>query len=274
MEMKPAEFILERQLAWMLVAFLLGACVTAQTLQALAPRAGESKSPTPNQQTQANQHQAEDVRGTQESPAVVRMLPIPRNPEEAEQEQADRERQTATNRWLIGLTGAVALFTLGLIVVGVLQWLTYNATLATTRTLERARFAIEKRKIEGLVGGRVRIEFEAANRGRSVAAVTRTAETVYFLPSLPQPPIGPPWKESPEVVQVGEPVVVELVVESVNPDQAKGIKDGTHLLHVVGRIEYSDVFKETHVRGYAFTYDEKGQTFHPPKNAPGYNFET
>jgi hypothetical protein len=34
-----------------------------------------------------------------------------------------------------------------------------------------------------------------------------------------------------------------------------------------------DVFDNVHERAFVFAYDADASTFHPPKDAPGYNYE-
>jgi hypothetical protein len=49
--------------------------------------------------------------------------------------------------WMIGLTAAVALFTCGLVVVDVLQWRTYQASLDTTNLGDFRLIAIQVRDV-------------------------------------------------------------------------------------------------------------------------------
>ena len=73
-------------------------------------------------------------------------------------------------------------------------------------------------------------------------------------------------------MQAGDPLVFELVIQSLTPEQSKSLAAGTSLIHVVGRIEYVDVFGKTHIRAYAFAFD--GRQHFMPVDTPGYNYET
>jgi len=92
--------------------------------------------------------------------------------------------------------------------------------------LERARFSVENRKIQMLDGGKkLRVEFEAINRGRSVATVRRTALELYIVPRLPQPPVFPPWStQAEDVVQVGEASVLKSSFTLFPPGKFRSTK--------------------------------------------------
>ncbi|HKF71348.1 MAG TPA: hypothetical protein VKB68_06340 [Stellaceae bacterium] len=90
----------------------LGGTVNAQQRQlpplpqprATAPPAQPQ---TPAQSTQ--QQAAPDQRGTENSPVVVKVLPTPKTQEEAAQDQEERENKSSADRWMVRLTGLIAL---------------------------------------------------------------------------------------------------------------------------------------------------------------------
>ena len=116
-------------------AVLLTALVVCTACsQPPTPSGRKSDSPQPNEQPQTNQGQPNTLIGTETAPAVVR---IAKSKEEAAQEETDRQRETTTQWWIIGLTGVIALFTGGFIFVGWKQRQTYEATLTANKVIER-----------------------------------------------------------------------------------------------------------------------------------------
>jgi hypothetical protein len=90
------------------------------------------------QQTQsAQQPAATDQRGSEQSPAFIKIIPIPKTNAEAAQEAADRKQKADSDRSLIGWTAAVAAFTLVLAAVGAWQ----GIQLKRSVDLARSEFA-------------------------------------------------------------------------------------------------------------------------------------
>src|SRR5262245_58084291 len=75
-----------------------------------APTPREGKSDPPQRQSEPAQRDTSVSQiGTEETPAVVRVLPTTKSQREATQEQEDRENEASTKRWTIGLTGLMVL---------------------------------------------------------------------------------------------------------------------------------------------------------------------
>lgn len=115
-----------------------------------------------------------------------------------------------------------------------------------------------------------RIPNVAASGPRSV----RRGHGLHIAPSLPKPPAFPQWQDAPEIVQAGEATVFEVTVRYESATQIRDVAQKTAFLHVLGRFEYVDVFQQTHERAFVFVYDVDAETFHPPVDALGYNYET
>jgi hypothetical protein len=178
----------------------------------------------------------------------------------------------AALQWGTVADWAVVTFTAFLTVFTAIQLRQNRRTRLMQQSLERARFAIEDRTVSQLPGGQLKIQYSLVNRGRSVASITRMSSRTAILPALTQPPIFPDWIDASEVMQVGDEVGIEFVIQSVTPEDSKALAAREALIHVVGRIEYVDVFNSNHVRAYAFAFD--GERHFMPVDAPGYNFET
>jgi hypothetical protein len=104
------------------IAALLVACtiVLAAQSQPPSPRPGNREGNPPQQQT-APTHQVApaDQRGTETTPVVVKVLPPQKTQEEAAQEKAERQDQSAANWWLVRLTGLLA-------VIGAIQTVVFG----------------------------------------------------------------------------------------------------------------------------------------------------
>jgi hypothetical protein len=188
------------------------------------------------------------------------------------------------------LTGLIALFTGGLIVVGYLQWRTYEATLQNTRTIERAYVDISHDQ-PGLNISPHQITFSLAvkNHGRTPANVARPvmflalAETGDF-PTEPEraltehPSYGTP-AVSPMgyFLMPGESFHSWELRPSFPQDVLAGLQDSTRTLWLIGFVDYIDHFGRTHRAGYARRY------IHAPlpgtsnnlvfELKPGYNYD-
>lgn len=260
--------------------------VVGFALQPPTPRARESKGPPPHQQAKATQRQTENVRGSQESPAVVKLLPIPKTPEETAQEQADREREATANWWLVRLTGMIALFTLGLVVVGALQWLTYRDTLATNKVIERAYVSMSHYPV-GLdfiaAAQDIRATIKLTNSGHTPADVIGYNFTMAYVPLIPNPARPP--------VPTTDPFLFIMPNDYINvwaniPSSMEAwhqIQTGAIPAFLIGWVVYKDRFGKRHRSGYGrrFVLPPPGLT--PAQQTawnnlvfvdePGYNYE-
>jgi hypothetical protein len=74
----------------------------------------QSPSQPANNPEAANQQSRDDLRGTDSSPIVVKVLPTPKTDAETAQEKQDHQDQSAANWWMVKLTGAI-------MVIGLIQ---------------------------------------------------------------------------------------------------------------------------------------------------------
>jgi hypothetical protein len=148
----------------------------------------------------------------------------------------------------------MALLTLALVGVGALQWLTYNAQLAMTKTIERA-WVSASLKVDILgpdTPPSVSIVFK--NIGRSPAKfhlsrlVLETMDSNETLPAvptydvknaLPAPATLLPQQEATSVLGEGPPIGAFIY---------NGVINGDAHLYIHGRCEYSDLLDPTITR--------------------------
>ena len=106
------------------------------------PSAPESKGDPPKSEGGRPQPKTQpDDRGTEKAPAIVKVLPAPKSEAEAAQDAKEKEEKAATDRWLVGLTGVLA-------VVGFLQLLVFGGqAFLFYRQLKTMRDTVNQGKI-------------------------------------------------------------------------------------------------------------------------------
>lgn len=242
--------------------FLLLACAAAAQSQPPTPTARERKNPPSEKQTQSEQVKPDDVRGTPSTPAVVRLLPIRKTPEEAAQDQANRGREATTNRRVVWLTATLAALTLGLLIVAIFQYQTYRETLATNRIIERACLSAG---LGDAIYQDERLRFEAVallkNSGHTAASrVTfRAAAKIMALPvpadfdyPLPDSTAG---KSVSFMPPGADKIISVLVPERLADADALQVKRGDgRALVMWGRVDYRDVFNDERFLKFAFIF--------------------
>jgi hypothetical protein len=94
--------------------------ITAQQSAERLREENQKQSPSePNKHPNATNKQTnDDLRGTDNSPVVVKVLPTPKTNEETADIKQDRKDQTAVNWWMVKLTGAIVL-------IGIIQGLVF-----------------------------------------------------------------------------------------------------------------------------------------------------
>ena len=253
----------------MIALFACGtARVSAQTSsQPPIRRAGEGKRPSLNEQAQSNQREPQSVIGTESTPAVVR---ITESPEEASQKQADRERQTTTNGRLIGLTAAIALFTLGLIYVGWKQRQTYEATLAANKIVERAYVNASPSPLPFPMAwfpGGPRHPIKITNHGKTQATIRDVVGHVLSEEkALPERPEYPTHGRAGSFLLAPADHFNFMCLPDRHfseeergifemPPEARVLYDGESLaLYIVGYVDYQDIFGQFYRVGWARQY--------------------
>ena len=79
------------------------------------------RKPPPREEPKSTQRPtASDQRGTEQFPAIVKVIPSPKTTEEAEADRKDREDKNRSDWWLVRLTGALAI--IGALQLAVFGW--------------------------------------------------------------------------------------------------------------------------------------------------------
>jgi hypothetical protein len=99
---------------------------------------GQSPRKNPNAESKSAQQAApNDQRGTEQSPAFIKIIPTPQTPAEAESDRKEREDKHRADWWIIKLTAAIA-------VVGALQLLVFGwQGIQLMRTVSVTKEAVE-----------------------------------------------------------------------------------------------------------------------------------
>jgi hypothetical protein len=98
-----------------LLLLIVSEVVQAQS-QPPSPRPPNSSQPPQSKSKGSKQQTANDLRGTEQSPLVIKVLPTPKTKEESAQDRNDHNEKAATDWWLVRFNGA-------LVVVVFLQWI-------------------------------------------------------------------------------------------------------------------------------------------------------
>lgn len=250
----------------MLKAVLIVVIAVGAQSQPPAPSTGERQSAQNAEQPKPQETQPDVLIGTEATPAVVR---IAKSQGEAAQEQADRKRDATTQRWTIGLTAAIASFTLALVYVGWKQRQTYEATLAANKVIERAYVRLFN-SLPGLdfdevmvsVGAdpprlTTRISLGVKNAGSTPAKLTYLLLQPHFG-SLPD---TPPYDHN-----LGETISASLTKEdsfnlhrtwAIRYDEYRRIDWDSWNLYIIGYVDYIDQFGIRHRVGYARKHDPR-----------------
>jgi len=187
------------------------------------------------------------------------------------------------------INGLLVLVTIGLVVVGCLQWRTYQATLDANKVVQRAYVDISH-FAPGLIFTKnpsaATVTVKVKNYGKTPATVTDVFLTLRI--SRDPLPDSVPYGQEKE----RQPTASFLVAGGsfskwwwvrVSEDDSKSIDEGVAEVWLLGYVDYEDVFGQKHRGGYARRYDRsRGGLEIPPKNRnnlvfetkPGYNYDS
>jgi hypothetical protein len=108
-------------------------------LALIADSAQSQRRPQPKSSPQQTQQPTPaDQRGTEQSPAFIKIIPTPKSDSEAAQEAEDRRNKKSADEWLVRWTGAVAIFTLVLAVIAAWQGIQLRLTVLATKDAAKA----------------------------------------------------------------------------------------------------------------------------------------
>jgi hypothetical protein len=244
--------------------------------------ASQPPPPSAGEPDRAGQGQAEPAQeqsqivGTEQTPAVVRILPTPATEQEAAQEQAARYEETL-NRWVLaGLTFVIACFSGWLIRVGYLQRRTYEATLTASKAIERAyigmshhppgiepkseRISSEPSRWKHQLSVRIKI----TNHGNTPARITRSlVQLILTNADIPRAPAYDERQARPGHVflvksdsfTITTPYEFQSSGEKRFSDAFRELAEHGHRLYVIAYVDYIDTFGRRHRAGYGRLYE-------------------
>lgn len=190
------------------------------------------------------------------------------------QEATGEDTNTAINRRLLWITGFIALFTGGLLLVGYFQWKTYKATLATNKDIERAYVTMSHHPpgvyidiavtsgVDGHDRATVTMNIQVRNAGNTPGVITHVLVQPYIananrLPTNPESAYRAEDYEHPLFYSLvkGDTFTLRRTFESIDAAYISN-RDAGWNLWIIGYVDYIDKFNRHHRSGYARRYDQ------------------
>jgi hypothetical protein len=206
-----------------------------------------SQPDTKPQQTQ--QPTSTDQRGTEQSPAFVKIIPAPKSAAEATQESEDRQDKKDADTWMIRWTGAVAVFTLVLAAIGAWQGIQLKRTVDLAReefiATHRPKIRIHVAEFKHIPDNypdesqnKAAASLLCFNIGESVAKKVEVRGQ-FFCGSNFSVDVQRPVIKEFEAIKSGEKFRVETASDWAAVDVAAAPRQGIEL-YLVGTISYWD----------------------------------
>lgn len=230
----------------------------------------------PPQTSGEDQDRSEDLRGTEQSPVVVRVLPNPQTQEEAASQQRGYDQQASTNRRMIWLTGLLTFFTGCLVVVGFIQAAIYRQIHRTTLAIERAWISLDDLEVERQGYGFI-TTVSLINSGRTPAKIAEVnitvrghltnAAHVFQVIGKPLPPVAEyaPGDFAPPLLIVSNEIS-RWTCESHDEEAIHFLGSHPHAGHVwiYGYVKYTDRLHQGEVWEYRWIRERA-----PLRSTPG-----
>ncbi len=228
----------------------------------------QRKAPPREETKTTQQPAASDQRGTEQSPAIVKIIPTPKTAEETESDRKEREDKNKSDWWLVKLTGALAL-------IGFLQLIVFGwQGVQLKRTVSVTQAAIELSNKEFIaahrpqirvkhvwftdqtawrLNGPLEVNLDLVNIGNASARVTWINYQSILIPagkSLPQrPPYDEVWQSDIRISRfqtnadlASGITLARTVCDGILDDQqVHDILWGQQQLYLIGSIEYWDL---------------------------------
>jgi hypothetical protein len=251
----------------------------------------QRKSP-PREETKATQQStAIDQRGTEQSPAIVKIIPTPKTAEETETDRKEREDKNKSDWWLVKLTGALAIIgALQLFVFGY-QAIQLKRTVIATKeaadalpNIERAYVFVDP-ELEpwdpvtdpsyGVYNSRYSVKFSIQNHGKTPAVIKLIDARLKVLSEAPDNSLGMASLLPDKVLRAGESFIPDLSPRNceVDRDTAVELQNNRAQIWFYGSIWYDDMFGKEHITRFRWCLSEIFDTFIPRGDAP-YNERT
>lgn len=231
---------------------------------------------TPDKQPGADKGQT-NVLGTDKSPAVVRLLPIPETKEQTARQEAERQQTATYNDRTLVVNGLLAAITFGLFILGIYQYQITKAQLATTHALERSY-------LSGLISvetlqhtrdtPRLRVEIRNSGRSKGRIMAVHFLGTISDEADLPETPV---YEPSDGVITLLKRDGIDMPVYDAIRFRFRynraggftGFRNGSDAktLIVYGWVRYKDIFGETHTTRIAGAYTPEVSEFRGLENS-------
>jgi hypothetical protein len=265
---------------------------------------GQSRSsPQPNNQSQAAQQPtAADQRGTEQSPAFVKIIPSPKTAAETTQDAEDREEKAKADLWIIRWTGAVAVFTLVLAGISGWQGIQLKRSVDLLAQSERAQMFIvihsehlrmltdtAERYVESpdmgesvLYSDVADVSYSFKNYGKTPAIVREISGRLVYGKRPPDEPTFVPTDQvlQEHMIASGEATAVISPLDDVRPHRCKmdeeltvpevaAIVRAQSYIWFCGRILYDDIFGRKHEHRFLWRFGG-AHNFRPNYEHPKY----
>lgn len=265
----------------MTVICLLAVAIPYAQSQVPTPGSGVKNQPIQQNATPGENHPPHDQRGTEKVPFVIKSVPTEQATQQAEEDRQERKAKAANEGGLTLYTGLLALFTLGLIVVGSIQvglfvWQlrlarkgaedagkSAEAALKTANSLETANRAFVKMSHlpPGLAYnqmGETSVRMRVKNFGKTPARIIDVLVEFKCFDDIASIPDNPP------IIETGSQVSAFLVEgdelftgkqHSLGSPVIDKVQGGKITVLVWGYIDYLDAFDRRHRAGYGRVYN-------------------
>jgi hypothetical protein len=260
--------------------------VTALALLAAFASHSWGQSKQPAQVKQAAQPTATDQRGTEQSPAIIKIIPSPKSVEETEVDRREREEKNKSDWWLIKLTAALA-------IVGALQLLVFGyQAIQLKRTVEATKQAaehiprVERAYVFVTVNGDdmripimaayaaansetahleithpISVEFSFENQGKTPAEIREVSASLVHWTELP---LEPNYDASARLallptnryLAANSRTAQKPVELQIRPtfSAAMSMMRGDSFIWFYGRVIYFDIFGEEHEHRFVWRF--------------------
>lgn len=226
---------------------------------------GQTPTPTktsdkPKTQSQSNKKpSAADQRGTEQSPLIIKVIPTPNTDEKAEPDGKAHEEKATTERWLIGLTGLLVLFTAILALYTAKLWSATDKLVKgaqdTARRQLRAYVFVDRAEITSIDSGDAPIAtIVIKNSGQTPAygltqvggiAIGESFDTLTH-------PIGPHGISKTSLSPGGITQHFNSAPGPLSTEEKSVLHAGTKTLWVYGEVHYKDAFGMERFTNYRF----------------------
>jgi hypothetical protein len=261
---------------------LLGATLLLASITDSWAQSGNTSQPAAHAQNLQHPN-ADDQRGTEKTPLIVKILQPPKTVAENAQQAEDRKQKTETDTWLVRWTGAVAIFTLVLGGIGFYQGKQLKRSVDLLAQSERAQMFIvirnenlgmisnaaqstNKTMDDGHLSGHPVVWYVFKNYGKTPAIVKELSARLAYFETLPADPIYVPSDQvlDEHMIACGEVTHIPRLqkpqihhcpmVGPMTVNQAKSVIRAQSYIWFYGRIVYDDIFGNEHEHRFLWRY--------------------